>query len=810
MSNIHRVIVSLLSLGWAQTVLVDGTGNGSFEGGTDCSGSSYTIDGWTIVNGSQTNRWAVNSGAGASHGSQAIYITNNCGTTPPPHNYNISTTSVVHFYRDITLPPGESYLTITAYIKVQGEGAIYDFLDIFIAPTSVNPTAGSQVSSTHRIARFVNFSSSWTQINSLFCGNPGQAYRIIFSWVNDNSLGTQPPAAIDQVHITASAPSACPSLGTGVVNVPSLPYNSGAGTTCGAVNDITSANAWSCGSSAYFHGADRVWVFTPTTSGPVNITLSHNNPTSPFFGLKVYEQCPFNVGCGFCRAFCESQLGPHNLILNVTAGRTYYVVLDHSSPVNCSNYDNLFISAPAPSGNACGAPLFTSFPTVTTGTTMGAPSLGATPTCLSGSNCPGGRIGRWYQFIPTSPNMTIHVSPGTMVNPAIAVFTAASCSGPFTQVACNDDNNSCESVGLQARLQLTGLNVGQVYYLAVFPGIAGGLGDYTLGIWETASSPPSQYGQDCNQIPGDPATGPIKVCSNNFSIGAPGFLGAGFSCDLPFPVSGSGCPVSCLLAGERNIAWFLLPIQSNGHLSFNITPNVNVDYDWTLYRIDNLSNPCQAIRNGSVNPSRCSYAVPASCDGTFSTGVASCSPTPTPGCASGTCEGVSGIGWLTCVPVSAGEVYLLGISNFSTVFTGFTLNFGTSPIDYSQGQNPSIWTGGAGTQDWNQTNNWGGCPPPNSCTQDAVIYGGPANQPVVAAAETWTVRNITIPAGAKLTVNGTLRVCGHLTCNGELEGTGWIEFIGDASYPVQEIRGVLTGATQYIPNLRITRTAAGT
>ncbi|MCS7153181.1 MAG: hypothetical protein NZ989_04460, partial [Bacteroidia bacterium] len=110
----------LLSLGWAQTVLVDGTGDGSFEAATGCIGNSYTVNGWTVVNGTQTNRWAVNTGAGAHHGSRAIYITNNCSGTPS-YNYDVNSPSVVHFYRDVTLPAGQPYMTISAYIKVNGE-----------------------------------------------------------------------------------------------------------------------------------------------------------------------------------------------------------------------------------------------------------------------------------------------------------------------------------------------------------------------------------------------------------------------------------------------------------------------------------------------------------------------------------------------------------------------------------------------------------------------------------------------------------------------------------------------------------------
>ena len=196
----------LSGLLWAQTILVNGTGDGSFEGGTGCAGNSYTVNGWTIVNGAQTNRWAVNTGAGATHGSQAIYITNNCGLNPPPHFYTISNaTSVVHFYRDITVPAGEPYLTISFSLIVQGEGTStqYDYLDIFIAPTSVTPAAGTEVSATYRVARYNLQSSTW--VSRTACASYTGTVRVIFSWVNNGSLGTQPPAALDQIHITSNA-----------------------------------------------------------------------------------------------------------------------------------------------------------------------------------------------------------------------------------------------------------------------------------------------------------------------------------------------------------------------------------------------------------------------------------------------------------------------------------------------------------------------------------------------------------------------------------------------------------------------------
>ncbi|MCX7763679.1 MAG: hypothetical protein N2253_02145 [Bacteroidia bacterium] len=73
-----------------------------------------------------------------------------------------------------------------------------------------------------------------------------------------------------------------------IVNVPSLPYSHGAGTTCGKGNNLTSSNAPLCGSASYYDSEDMVWVFTPTTSGQVTITLTHPS-YGAWTGLMLYE-----------------------------------------------------------------------------------------------------------------------------------------------------------------------------------------------------------------------------------------------------------------------------------------------------------------------------------------------------------------------------------------------------------------------------------------------------------------------------------------------------------------------------------------
>lgn len=333
----------LLSLAWAQTtVLLDGTTNaGSFEGaGASCATGTATYQGWTIVNGTESNRWVVNTAAGAQHGSQAIYITNNCGGSPPPHQYDRNASSVVHVYRDVTLPAGQPALTVSAYIKVSGEPCC-DYLDLFVAPTSVTPVAGAEVGSAYRIGRYSRLPAGWNLVSASFCGTAGTTYRVIFSWRNDDALESQPPAALDRVRIVASATP------PGVFNVPALPYTHGADDICGKGNKFTTGNSSACGSD--YGGEDMLWAFTPAVSGVVTVTIASVASNAE---VKVYRAGgPFQPCAGLpgatCLAYDGTSASNRTLNVCVAAGQTYYVVVDHPNPLQCSAFANLTISEPA-------------------------------------------------------------------------------------------------------------------------------------------------------------------------------------------------------------------------------------------------------------------------------------------------------------------------------------------------------------------------------------------------------------------------------------------------------------------------------
>ena len=164
-------------------------------------------------------------------------------------------------------------------------------------------------------------------------------------------------------------------------------------------------------------------------------------------------------------------------------------------------------------------------------------------------------------------------------------------------------------------------------------------GVFALPVW--AQLPPNQPEQDCfNAIP---------VCQNVY-IQPNSYQGAGLN---PNEISGF---LSCLLGGEVNDVWYIFTVQTSGNLCFSITPNVlSNDYDWAVFNLTN--NSCADI---ATNP-----ALQVSCNFSGLSGVTG--PNGLPGSQNN-----------PCIPVTAGQTYVVNVSNWSGSGAGYTLNFSAS------------------------------------------------------------------------------------------------------------------------------------
>lgn len=162
-------------------------------------------NGWTMVNGTQPNKWYVGSGTN-NGGSRALYISNDGGSS---FNYTKNTASTTHAYRDISIPTGTTNAYITFDWKANGEGSSpkYDYLQVWLVPSTYTPAAGTlitagagrvQLGTNLNLQNSFSFSSNLSNISAF----AGANMRVVFSWRNNNSWGNEDPAAIDNFSVT--------------------------------------------------------------------------------------------------------------------------------------------------------------------------------------------------------------------------------------------------------------------------------------------------------------------------------------------------------------------------------------------------------------------------------------------------------------------------------------------------------------------------------------------------------------------------------------------------------------------------------
>lgn len=154
--------------------------------------------------------------------------------------------------------------------------------------------------------------------------------------------------------------------------------------------------------------------------------------------------------------------------------------------------------------------------------------------------------------------------------------------------------------------------------------------------------------------------GAISVCQYTYSQGN-SFSGTG---NYSSEINTTGCPGSCLLSGELNDVWYVFTVQTTGNLSFNITPNNSADdYDWAVYNLTNAN--CDDIYSDPSLQVSCNFSATSGTTGAN-------------GGYSQNCADASDPNDNSVIPVTAGQTYVLNISNYSSTQYGYNLDFSSS------------------------------------------------------------------------------------------------------------------------------------
>ena len=119
----------------AQTTLINPTTDGGFE-----LGPTFIANGW-IESNSINNPWLLGSGGSnaaiAPFANNRAFVSNTAGASA---SYDVTLTCVNYFYRDVTVPAGETKIILSFNSLSQGE-SVWDMWQVFTAPTTITPVS---------------------------------------------------------------------------------------------------------------------------------------------------------------------------------------------------------------------------------------------------------------------------------------------------------------------------------------------------------------------------------------------------------------------------------------------------------------------------------------------------------------------------------------------------------------------------------------------------------------------------------------------------------------------------------------------
>ncbi len=170
------------------------------------------------------------------------------------------------------------------------------------------------------------------------------------------------------------------------------------------------------------------------------------------------------------------------------------------------------------------------------------------------------------------------------------------------------------------------------------------------------------------QAPEQNCINAIPICGNSYTQNN-SYVGFGTGANEIDPLN------SCLGLGEQNDVWYIFTVQVAGNLCFTITPlNAGDDYDWAVYDLTN--NPCSDILTDPSLEVSCNFSGNLGCGGV--TG-------PT-GNVVGPCAGQNN----PCIPVAAGQTYVINVSNFSSTANGYNIDLSQSSATIFDNVPPGI------------------------------------------------------------------------------------------------------------------------
>ena len=179
-----------------------------------------------VFQGTGSNQWAIGTatfkpsdlGDNTETG-HSLYISSDTGAT---NSYILSSVSNAYAIFNVAFDTPMEYHLSFDY-KTQGESGYDDFAVYMLDANTAIPASGAP-SGTVLLSPQSNV-ADWTHVDYILNNVVGTSKKIVFYWRNDSSVGTNPPAAVDNIAISGNICGAPSDLSVGDVTADGATLN---------------------------------------------------------------------------------------------------------------------------------------------------------------------------------------------------------------------------------------------------------------------------------------------------------------------------------------------------------------------------------------------------------------------------------------------------------------------------------------------------------------------------------------------------------------------------------------------------------
>lgn len=446
---------------------------------------TLTVSGLTVGTLYYVRTYSYGSGA-TTMGTFTICVTS---PAPPPANDNCSgaiALTVNPTTACTVTASGTSASATQSQAACAGSGADDDVWYKFIATSAshyVTATPGTMSDVVLQI-----FSGTCGSLTSISCTDSSAGSAAEISTLNGLTIGATYYVRVhshsngsNQGTFTICVTTLAAPSNDNCAGAASLTVNSG--TTCTTTASGTTLGATQSLAGCSGNADDDVWYSFTATSNTHNVLVTPGTLTNAVFQL-------FSGSCGSpvsisCVNATTGTAAETMTFTGLTIGATYFVRVYSNASGSGQGTFNICITTPPPppaNDNCSGAIALTVNPSTTCTTTTSGTTVSATQSQVSCAGTADDDV--WYSFTATNATHAVSVTPGTLSDAVLQVFSGT--CGSLSSVACVDATSGTNV----ETTTLSGLTVGSTYFVRVHS-YASGSNQGTFSICVNTIVPPA-------------------------------------------------------------------------------------------------------------------------------------------------------------------------------------------------------------------------------------------------------------------------------------------------------------------------------